>query len=88
MDADAVKNYLIKASDLPTLPEVALLVMQKIQDPESSANDIVRIIERDPSMTAKILSVANSAYFGMSRRVDSLQMAVVILGMRQCASMI
>jgi putative nucleotidyltransferase with HDIG domain len=88
MNVDAVKAFLVKGSDLPTLPEVALLAMHKIQDPESSAVDIVRIIERDPAMSAKVLSVANSAYYGMSRRVDSLNMAVVILGMRQCATLV
>jgi len=88
MDSDALKTFLIKTEDLPTLPEVALLVMRKIQDPNSSAQDIVRVIQKDPSMTARVLNVANSAFYGMSRRVDSLQMAVVVLGMRQCASLV
>jgi putative nucleotidyltransferase with HDIG domain len=88
MDANTIKEYLVNASELPTLPEVALQVMRKIQDPNSSAPDIVQIIEKDPAMTAKVLSVANSAYYGMSRRVDSLKMAVVILGLRQCASLV
>jgi len=88
MDSEALKAYLIRTEDLPTLPEVALLVMRKIQDPNSSAQDVVQIIQRDPSMTARVLNVANSAFYGMSRRVDSLQMAVVVLGMRQCASLV
>jgi putative nucleotidyltransferase with HDIG domain len=62
--------------------------MKKTQESDASAADIVRIIDRDPAMTAKILKVANSAYYGMSRRVDSIQMAVVILGFRQCASLV
>jgi putative nucleotidyltransferase with HDIG domain len=88
MDEITVKNYLISTTELPTLPEVALQVMRKINHPDSSAADIVQIIDRDPAMTAKILKVANSAYYGMVRRVDSLRMAVVILGFRQCASLV
>ncbi len=78
----------MRADELPTLPEVAFQVMQKLQDSNSSASDIEQAIERDPTMTAKLLKVANSAYYGMSRQVDSLKMAVVILGMRQCASLV
>jgi putative nucleotidyltransferase with HDIG domain len=88
MDSDALRSFLVRAEDLPTLPEVALSVMRKIQDPDSSAQDIVNIIERDASMTARVLNMANSAFYGMSRRVDSLKMAVVVLGLHQCASIV
>ncbi len=88
MDTKMIRGYLTRADELPTLPEVAFQVMQKLQDTESSASDIVQVIERDPAMSAKLLKVANSAYYGMSRQVDSLKMAVVILGIRQCASLV
>ena len=88
MDAKMIRGYLTRADELPTLPEVAFQVMEKLQDSESSASDIVQVIERDPAMSTKLLKVANSAYYGMSRQVDSLKMAVVILGIRQCASLV
>jgi putative nucleotidyltransferase with HDIG domain len=88
MDSKMIRGYLTRADELPTLPEVAFQVMEKLQDSESSASDIVQVIERDPAMTTKLLKVANSAYYGMSRQVDSLKMAVVILGIRQCASLV
>ncbi|MBW1962094.1 MAG: HDOD domain-containing protein [Deltaproteobacteria bacterium] len=67
---------------LPSMPATVLAAQQLFNDPESSINQIAHLLKADPSMTAKILKVANSAYYGMRRRVDSIETALVILGLR------
>ncbi len=60
-----------------TLPRV-MAVMNNIN---SSARDLVRVIQMDPVLTARVLRVSNSAYFGMREEVTSLHRATILLGM-------
>jgi putative nucleotidyltransferase with HDIG domain len=83
-----VQQRLSDANDLPTLPTIALEVTRLANDPMSGMSEIVRIIRNDPAMTTKILRVANSAFYGMPRRVESLNMALVVLGMREVANLV
>jgi putative nucleotidyltransferase with HDIG domain len=83
-----VLQRLKDAGDLPTLPTIALEVSRLANDPMSGMSEIVRIIRNDPSMTGKILRVSNSAFYGMPRRVESLNMALVVLGMREVSNLV
>ncbi len=86
--ADKIRQRLQEAEDLPTLPDIALRVSQLVNDPGSNVADVVGIIRNDASLTSKILKVANSAFYGMRRRIESLNMALVILGMREINSLV
>ncbi|MBI4579425.1 MAG: GGDEF domain-containing protein [Planctomycetes bacterium] len=70
------------AENLPSLPTVAVQVLQLTHGDGASVAEIARVIEHDPALTSKILKVANSSLFGMPRQISSLQQAVVILGLR------
>jgi putative nucleotidyltransferase with HDIG domain len=54
--------------------------MQLVDSPKSSAQTLARLIENDQVLTARILKLANSAYYGMARQVSSVSQAVVIVG--------
>jgi putative nucleotidyltransferase with HDIG domain len=71
-----------KTSDLPTLPAAALRVMRETEASTSNAASIARILAHDQSLSARVLRLSNSAYYGLSRRITSLQESVVVLGMR------
>jgi len=75
---DEVKRNL--TSSLPTASSIVGEVIKTIYDRSSSAQDLARIIERDPALTMKVLKAANSAYYGSSANVTSLQRAIVVLG--------
>lgn len=75
-------EILRKTQDLPSLPKAALLVMQETDRAEASASSVAALIGQDQAITARVLRLANSAYFGLSRQVKDLQESVVILGMR------
>lgn len=70
------------ADTLPSLPAVAVQVLQLIHSDNVSTAKIAHVIQHDPALTSKILKVANSSLFGMSRQISSLQQAVVVLGLR------
>jgi putative nucleotidyltransferase with HDIG domain len=67
-------------TNLPTLPAVAVEISRLTQDETSSATDLERLILTDQTLTSKLLSVANSAYYGRRGTVDTVRQAVVLLG--------
>ncbi len=85
---EILKQKVLSAGDIPTLPTIALEVGRLAQNPLTGMSDLVRIIRNDPPLTAKLLRVANSAFYGMSRRIESLNMALVVLGMREISNLV
>jgi len=66
--------------DLPVLPRTYLALREKLMDPESCARDVVKIVEQDVGISAKILQLVNSALFGVPRQIASVSTAVSYLG--------
>ncbi len=75
-----LKALVKRIDQLPTLPAIATRIMQIVEDPDSSAKDLERIISNDVSLASRILRLVNSAYFGVSRRVTDLGQAVAMAG--------
>jgi putative nucleotidyltransferase with HDIG domain len=79
--ASALVDELIEELErLPSQPSVAMKVVWAADDPRSSAADLAAAIAADPSLTARILKVANSAYYGLSGRVANTAFAVTVIG--------
>lgn len=68
------------STSLPTLPAVAVRLLQYSRDPDSDVDDYVRTIKSDPAITAKVLKAANSSFFGFRSKITSLEKAVPLLG--------
>jgi len=71
-----------KTPDLPALPAATLAVMRESQAATSTAHSVARYLSQDQALTARVLRLANSAFYGMQRRIASPDEAVIILGMR------
>jgi putative nucleotidyltransferase with HDIG domain len=67
--------------NLPTPPIVFTQIQKVLNNPHTSAYDIANILQEDPAMSAKVLKLTNSAYYGLSRTIESVKQAVVIVGM-------
>jgi len=76
-----LKNVLSNIGTLPSLPAHYIKIANELQSPETSIQRVGQIIASDPAMTAKILQLANSAFFGLRRRVTNAIEAVTYLGM-------
>lgn len=74
-------DILKKIKQLPPLPESAMQIEAVYQDPDSSFNDMVKILEKDPLLTADILKAANSPLYGFSREINAISQAVGLFGM-------
>lgn len=75
-------NPIFDMTHLPNLPRAALRVLNLCQDPQVEIPELRAAIEMDPALVARIVRVANSSLFGLSREISSVQQAVVILGLR------
>ncbi len=83
-----LSRYLNKVGDLPTVPMVAQKVMQLVENPETSVDDLKRVIETDPAIASRILKVANSSLYGFSRSIETLAHAISLLGFRTVRSLV
>jgi diguanylate cyclase (GGDEF)-like protein len=72
---------------LPSVPAVAIQVLDLCQDPDVGTSKISKVISRDPALTARILKVANSAWCGVRQSVSTLNQAVNLLGLNGTLSL-
>ena len=63
---------------LNPIPAVASQIMTLAEDENSSASDIADLIVHDPSITASLLKICNSAFFGISRRIEPVRDAITL----------
>jgi putative nucleotidyltransferase with HDIG domain len=72
----------------PAMPGVALDLLALAETPSATVPQIEGLLRRDPGLTANLLKLANSAYFGMPTKVGSVRQAVMLLGLKRLAQMV
>jgi len=83
MDQQAVQQFraeVMARNNLPTIPTVLAKILQLVDAETASGKDLIAVVERDQALTGKLLRLANSAFFGQSRKVSTIPRAVVLLG--------
>ncbi len=75
-----------RTTDLTPLKAVATKAIQLAEDERSAAMDLATVISSDQALTAKLLKLSNSAYYGYARRISNVREAVILLGMRTVRS--
>jgi HD-like signal output (HDOD) protein len=78
---------LARVRDLPALPAVVLEVIASIGDEDAGTGTLAASIARDQALAARTLRLANSPFYGMSRKITSINDAVAVLGLRTLKSM-
>ena len=80
---EEIKAEIIQSiKDLPSMPQAVIKIRELISDPNSDTNQVAAIIETDQAIAAKVLKMANSAFYGMSRKISSIHQASLLLGYR------
>lgn len=77
---DLKKKIINNVKDLPPMPKVLFKAREVMSDPKSGFKEIAKVIETDQAIAARVLKVANSAYYGLSGMVNSIHQASVVLG--------
>jgi putative nucleotidyltransferase with HDIG domain len=83
-----IKLVVNRIHNLPTPPIVFTQVNKVLSDPKTSAYQIGAIISEDPALSAKILKLTNSSFYGIPRTITSVKQAIVILGLDVVKSLV
>lgn len=78
---EIVQTAIKEISHIATLPEVTMKIIKLVEDPESTAQDLNKVISNDPALGARILKVVNSAFYGLPGQIGSINRAIVLLGL-------
>jgi len=80
LNSEELRGAAGKVEMLPAAPKTYMALNEALASPNCAVTDVVRIIERDVGLCAKLLQLVNSAFFGLSRKIASLLEAVTYLG--------
>jgi HD-like signal output (HDOD) protein len=76
-----IRRQIEKLTDLPAMPDMGLRLLQLRANPNASIPDLSRLVEQDPSLSAQVLKLARSAYYGFGGRIVTVEQAVLrVLG--------
>ena len=75
-----LKRIVAGIDDLPTLPRTVLKITELVNDPKSSAKDLARVITDDQILTARLLKLVNSSFYGLPQRISTVTGAIVLIG--------
>jgi HD-like signal output (HDOD) protein len=87
VDLRSLEIKIARSENLPVLPQIVSQVLKLADDPDASPKEMERIIQSDPAVTAKILRVANSSYYGVNQ-IPSIGRAISMLGMNTIRSLV
>src|ERR671924_759880 len=73
---------ILQGAQLPALPQSAIRLMELSRDQDNGPAEYAVPIEADPGLTGQILKFVNSAYFGFSREISNVKMAITLVGIR------
>jgi putative nucleotidyltransferase with HDIG domain len=83
--------YLEKLQDIRNLPSIPLIIFEVsrlLEDPMTNASDLADLISKDQGMVTKILTIANSPFYGLSKKISTIEFAIVILGFENIKNII
>lgn len=80
MDAAELRHLVEKIQSLPTLPGIIVRITKMLDNPETTANEVGKQIENDQVLSAKVLKLVNSGFYGFSQPIGTIPHAMVLLG--------
>jgi HD-like signal output (HDOD) protein len=84
----AVKTLVARIDKLPTLPAIYQKLVECLKNPNAQMEDVAQIISHDPAMSARLLKVVNSAYFGLAKPVADVGRAGSLLGLDRIMALV
>ncbi len=88
MEQEKINRIMAQVKAFPGMPATSAKLLKMLKDPESSAVQIEEVLRYDPGLTANILKLTNSAYFGIPSKVSSMKQAIVLLGWKRLLQLV
>jgi len=77
----------VHSMKLPEIPAIVFELNDAISDPSSSAANVAQVVSKSPSLSARLLQIANSSFYGFPSKIDSISRAVTLIGNREISSL-
>ncbi|MEM9346360.1 MAG: HDOD domain-containing protein [Planctomycetota bacterium] len=81
-------DQILSHGSVPTLPVVAMQLLEMTSNPDVALNEIAELIQSDPGLAAKVLKTVNSSFYGLPKPCPSIDRAIVILGLKAIKSLV
>ncbi|WAR43858.1 HDOD domain-containing protein [Methylomonas rapida] len=88
MKFQTAQEVVAEAKDLFSLPDIYFQLNEMIHDPRYSLAEIGNVIGRDPALSARLLRIVNSAYYGFPAKVDTISRAITVVGIEDVYSLV
>ena len=88
MESTKLAKILAKVEAFPTMPAAGSKLLALLEEPEVSVNEVKDILRYDPGLTANVLKLANSAYFGIPAKIGSVKQAIVLIGLKRLVQLV
>ncbi|MBL0927224.1 MAG: HDOD domain-containing protein [Phycisphaerales bacterium] len=79
--SQVVASAIREISHIATLPEITIRIIELVEAPSSTAQDLHKVISNDPALCSRILKVVNSSFYGLPGQIGSINRALVLLGL-------
>lgn len=83
-----INDLVNSLKEFPAMPNVIMRALNVIKDPESGVKELAKIISYDQSLSTKVLTLVNSAYYGFSQQITSINRAISLIGMSKTKNLI
>jgi HD-like signal output (HDOD) protein len=84
----SIDEIIEQVDDIVSLPGVFIRINEMIEAQESTASEIGSVLSQDPGLTARLLRIANSPFYGLSKEVDSVSRAITIIGTQRLRDLV
>jgi HD-like signal output (HDOD) protein len=84
---DFLEKFMQKDVALPEIPSIVFELNEVVANPLSSADQMAQVINRSPSLTALLLKIVNSSFYGLPSKVDRVSLAVTLIGTRELSAL-
>ena len=83
-----LEQIIADIDQMPSVPDVIMRLSRMLEDPNITAEELGQVIQLDTKLTAQLLKISNSAYYGLNRKIMSMKEAVAILGIKALKSLV
>jgi HD-like signal output (HDOD) protein len=80
LTVDYIRDKVKTIINLPALPSIAMEIVEMVDNPRTSASQLGRVISSDQALTAKVLKIANSPFYGFPKKISTIDFAIIVLG--------
>jgi putative nucleotidyltransferase with HDIG domain len=88
MDEKKLSEILSKVKAFPSMPVTGVKMLRMLENPDTTVDEIEDVLRHDPGLTANVLKLSNSAYFGIPSKIGSVRQAILLLGFKRLVQLV